>query len=87
MIFKHEKDFILVLSNSIDLLPHIICTFLFFFNFFLPLTVTLFRQLIIPYSGPGATGGSGSSYTQTWLRGEGPSAHVHEGEDHTRLHI
>jgi len=30
-------------------------------------------------TGPGVTGGSGSSYTQTWLRGEGPSAHVHEG--------
>jgi len=30
-------------------------------------------------SGPGVTGGTGSSYTQSWLRGEGPSAHVHEG--------
>jgi len=30
-------------------------------------------------AGPGVTGGTGSSYTQAWLRGEGPSAHVHEG--------
>ena len=27
-----------------------------------------------------STGGSDIRYTQTWLRGEGPIAHIHEGE-------
>ena len=28
-----------------------------------------------------STGGSDIRYTQTWLRGEGPIAHIHEGEN------
>jgi len=34
-----------------------------------------------PTTGSGSTGGTGGStgYTQAWLRGEGPGAHVHEG--------
>ena len=29
--------------------------------------------------GSGGSGGSSKGYTNDWLRGEGPAAHVHEG--------
>merc|ERR1711971_791873 len=42
-------------------------------------TATVDQETSTPAAGEGSGTGGSAGYSQAWLRGEGPGAHVHEG--------